>query len=472
MKLQQLRFVVAMVRHNLNVSQTAEALFTSQPGVSRQIRALEEELGVELFERRGKQIVSLTEAGERVVQLATEVLQGVDSIRTTGREFANPNVGELAIATTHTQARYVLPPVIEHFRDRYPHVALRLHQGTPAQIAEMLAGGDADLAISTEGSHLDDCVLLPCYRWNRSLLVPDGHPLQRIHRLDGVTIEALGQYPIVTYTFGGRCGARRDPPGNGPGVATAALSAWRHCAQETGGEDPTRAASWCPLGVSAEVEMNHFSRIANCLEWMAEHQANQPTLDDVAAQMNLSPAHAQRVFKQAVGLSPKQFILALTHERSRQLLAENETVLDAALTTGLSGASRLHDLFVNVEAMTPGEYRNGGARNQTGTRLVADQVFNGNGRRSLSLLLAGTPFQIQVWRALIELPDGARARLCFFVRSLVRLARWHFGTRNRFYRSRTSIRPSSGHTARALVRATRRSPRLHQSIASPVRRER
>jgi len=202
MKLQQLRFVVAMVRHNLNVSQTAEALFTSQPGVSRQIRALEEELGVELFERRGKQIVSLTEAGERVVQLATEVLQGVDSIRTTGREFANPNVGELAIATTHTQARYVLPPVIEHFRDRYPHVALRLHQGTPAQIAEMLAGGDADLAISTEGSHLDDCVLLPCYRWNRSLLVPDGHPLQRIHRLDGVTIEALGQYPIVTYTFG------------------------------------------------------------------------------------------------------------------------------------------------------------------------------------------------------------------------------------------------------------------------------
>ncbi len=207
--------------------------------------------------------------------------------------------------------------------------------------------------------------------------------------------------------------------------------------------------------------MNHFSRIANCLEWMAEHQANQPTLDDVAAQMNLSPAHAQRVFKQAVGLSPKQFILALTHERSRQLLAENETVLDAALTTGLSGASRLHDLFVNVEAMTPGEYRNGGAglavdwgvhgtplgdmvvcqtdrgvaglafvtdtteqtlsdftarwpgaqlnRNQTGTRLVADQVFNRNGRRSLSLLLAGTPFQIQVWRALIELPDGARA---------------------------------------------------------------
>ncbi len=203
MKLQQLRYIVAMVRHDLNVSQTAEALFTSQPGVSKQIRALEDELGVELFNRRGKQIVSLTDAGERVVELASDVLQGVESIRTVGRELANPNVGELAIATTHTQARYVLPPVIAQFREAYPHVSLQLHQGTPSQIAEMLAGGDVDFAISTEGqAHFEDMALLPCYRWSRAVLVPDGHPLHRLHRLDGITVEALAQYPLVSYTFG------------------------------------------------------------------------------------------------------------------------------------------------------------------------------------------------------------------------------------------------------------------------------
>ena len=191
-----------MVRHNLNVSQTADALYTSQPGVSKQIRALEEELGVELFERRGKQIVSLTEAGERIVSLANDALNAVEAIRTAGREFANPHVGELSIATTHTQARYVLPPVVEAFREAYPHVALRLHQGTPAQIAEMVLSGDADLAISTEGAqHFDDLIQLPCYRWNRSLLVPSGHPLQRLNALDGLTLEAVSQYPIVTYTF-------------------------------------------------------------------------------------------------------------------------------------------------------------------------------------------------------------------------------------------------------------------------------
>lgn len=203
MKLQQLRYIVAMVRHNLNVSQTADALHTSQPGVSKQIRALEEELGVELFERRGKHILRLTDAGDRVVALATDVLKGVESIRTAGSEFANPHVGELSIATTHTQARYVLPTVIKSFREAYPHVALKLHQGTPAQIAEMVVGGDADIAISTEGdAHFDDLVQLPCYRWHRALLVPEGHPLQRLDALDGVTLEALSQYPIVTYTFG------------------------------------------------------------------------------------------------------------------------------------------------------------------------------------------------------------------------------------------------------------------------------
>lgn len=203
MKLQQLRYIVAMMRHDLNVSQTADALFTSQPGVSKQIRQLEDEIGVEIFQRSGKQITQVTPAGERIIEIATSVLQQVEDIRTVGREHANPNVGELRIATTHTQARYVLPPIIEKFRDRYPHVVLHMHQGTPAQIAEMAASGQVDFGIATEGMGLfADLVMLPCYHWHRAILVPEGHPLQKIDALDGLTLEALSTYPLITYVFG------------------------------------------------------------------------------------------------------------------------------------------------------------------------------------------------------------------------------------------------------------------------------
>lgn len=203
MKLQQLRYIVAMLRHDLNVSQTADALYTSQPGVSKQIRLLEDEIGVEIFQRSGKQITQVTPAGERIIEIADAILQQVEDIRTVGREHANPNVGELRIATTHTQARYVLPPVIEQFRERYPHVVLHMHQGTPAQIAEMAAGGEVDFAIATEGMALfSDLVMLPCYHWHRAILVPEGHPLQKIDALDGLTLEALATYPLVTYVFG------------------------------------------------------------------------------------------------------------------------------------------------------------------------------------------------------------------------------------------------------------------------------
>jgi len=202
-KLQQLRYIVAMMRHDLNVSQTADALFTSQPGVSKQIRLLEDEIGVEIFQRSGKQITNVTPAGERIVEIADAILQQVEDIRTVGREHANPNVGELRIATTHTQARYVLPPVIEKFRERYPHVVLHIHQGTPAQIAELAASGQVDFAIATEGMSLfADLVMLPCFHWYRAILVPVGHPLQKIDALDGLTLEALSTYPLVTYVFG------------------------------------------------------------------------------------------------------------------------------------------------------------------------------------------------------------------------------------------------------------------------------
>lgn len=211
MKLQQLRYISAMLRNNLNVSETADALYTSQPGVSKQIRLLEEELGVEIFRRSGKQIVSVTEAGEEIIALANDILGKVDGIRTVSREYANPNIGDLRIATTHTQARYVLPPIVKQFSARYPRVNLQLHQGTPNQMAEMLGAGVVDMAIATESmQEFQEFVALPAYRWYRSLLVPPGHPLHKLHKLGSLTLQALAQYPLVTYVFGFNDGSRLD----------------------------------------------------------------------------------------------------------------------------------------------------------------------------------------------------------------------------------------------------------------------
>ncbi len=203
MKLQQFRYITAMLRHNLNVSETAEALYTSQPGVSKQIRQLEDEIGVEIFQRHGKQIVALTPAGEEIVPLAQQALNLVESIRAVAREHADPNFGELRIATTHTQARYVLPAIIEQFGQRYPRVNLQLHQGSPAQIAEMLDGGEVDFGIVTESPELfAEMILLPCYHWRRAVLVPRDHPLHKVHKLDGLSLQAVASYPVVTYVFG------------------------------------------------------------------------------------------------------------------------------------------------------------------------------------------------------------------------------------------------------------------------------
>ncbi len=200
MKLQQLRYIWEVARHQLNVSQTAETLYTSQPGISKQIRLLEDELGVEIFVRSGKHLTEVTPAGKVILGMAANVLRQCESIKQVALEFSDDQRGTLSVATTHTQARYRLPSVVSAFIRRYPEVRLQMQQGSPQQIAAMVADGSVDLAIATEAlEHYSDLILLPCYRWNRSIVVPKGHPLTRVPR---VAISDLAQYPLVTYTFG------------------------------------------------------------------------------------------------------------------------------------------------------------------------------------------------------------------------------------------------------------------------------
>jgi LysR family cys regulon transcriptional activator len=200
MKLQQLRYIWEVAHHDLNVSATAQSLYTSQPGISKQIRLLEDELGVEVFARSGKHLTRVTPAGASIIATAGEILRKVESIKQIAQEFSNEKKGSLSIATTHTQARYVLPEVISSFIKRYPEVSLHMHQGTPMQISEMAADGTVDFAIATEALELfGDLIMMPCYRWNRCVVVPLGHPLSRLPKL---TLQALAEYPLVTYVFG------------------------------------------------------------------------------------------------------------------------------------------------------------------------------------------------------------------------------------------------------------------------------
>lgn len=200
MKMQQLRYIVEIVNQNLNVTEAANALYTSQPGISKQVRALEDELGIEIFERNGKHIKSITPAGKKIVAIARELLVKAQGIRAVADEYTQPNHGVLRIATTNTQARYMLPKVVERFSKQYPDVSLHIHQGSPTQIHDALILGEVDLAITTEAPYLfDDLIQLPCYLWNRSVIVKPDHPLTSVKNL---TIEELGKYPLVTYTFG------------------------------------------------------------------------------------------------------------------------------------------------------------------------------------------------------------------------------------------------------------------------------
>jgi LysR family cys regulon transcriptional activator len=200
MKLQQLRYIWEVARHDLNVSATAEWLYTSQPGVSKQIRMLEDELGVQIFLRTGKQLTAVTPAGEAIIALAGRILAETDNIKRIAKEHSDHRRGSLSIATTHTQARYVLPPVIKAFSAKYPEVSLHMHQGSPMQIAELASKHNVDFAIATEALELfDNLVMLPCYRWNRSIIVPPGHPLTGLKKL---TLQAVSEFPLVTYVFG------------------------------------------------------------------------------------------------------------------------------------------------------------------------------------------------------------------------------------------------------------------------------
>jgi LysR family cys regulon transcriptional activator len=200
MKLQQLRYLAAIVENDLNITAAAERLHTSQPGVSKQLKQLEDELGFPIFLRQGRTLTRVTPAGKRVIDRALKILKEVQSIKRLAEEQKGDGRGSLSIGTTHTQARYVLPPVIRKFRERYPDVELHLHQGTSEQIADMAARDRIDFAMNTGSQELfTNLVLLPCYRWHRRIVVPQGHPLSHEPK---ITIEILSKYPIVTYVFG------------------------------------------------------------------------------------------------------------------------------------------------------------------------------------------------------------------------------------------------------------------------------
>lgn len=225
MNLQQFRYVTEVARRGLNVSEAAAALHTSQPGVSKQIRALEEELGAAIFVRQGRRFTAITDAGREIVAALDRILAEVANLKAVGEEFAHHARGNLAVAVTHTQARYALPSVVTAFKKRFPDVKLKLLQGNPHQLARMVLGGEADLAIATEA--LDDypeLVTLPCYSWHHCVVVPAGHALAKVRPL---TLEAIASYPLVTYdpTFAGRTALDRAFAARGlePEVALSAL---------------------------------------------------------------------------------------------------------------------------------------------------------------------------------------------------------------------------------------------------------
>lgn len=204
MNLHQLRFVREAVRQNFNLTEAAKALFTSQPGVSKAIIELEEELGVDIFTRHGKRIRGLTEPGRAVLGAVETIMQEIESLKQIGKEFAAQDSGSFTIATTHTQARYSLPKVVQAFVQKYPKVRLSLLQGNPRQVADMVLKDQADLAIATESiADVDGLISLPCSQWEHVVVVPPEHPLLRIKP---VTLEEIAKYPLITYdaAFAGR----------------------------------------------------------------------------------------------------------------------------------------------------------------------------------------------------------------------------------------------------------------------------
>lgn len=199
MNMQQLRYLHEVNKQGLKISSAAEALYTSQPGISKQIRLLEEELGIEIFVRNGKRITAVTEPGKAILEIVERILHDTDNLRQVSAEFRTQDSGTLTIATTHTQARYALPKVVQQFIRRYPKVKLELHQGNPTQIAEQVLSGEVDIGIATESLALyDELVTLPCYEWHHCVITPPKHPLLDEEPL---TLEKIAKYPIITYDF-------------------------------------------------------------------------------------------------------------------------------------------------------------------------------------------------------------------------------------------------------------------------------
>lgn len=200
MNFQQLRIVRETVRQNFNLTEVAEALFTSQPGVSKHIKDLEDELGVELFNRKGKRLTGLTEPGKELISIVERLLLDAQNIKQIADQFTQKDEGQLVIATTHTQARYVLPRVVKQFKDAFPKVHLVLHQGSPEEIVSLLQTGQADIGIATEALEgADQIATFPYYQWHHAIIVPEEHPLEAVKNL---TLEQIAEYPIITYHEG------------------------------------------------------------------------------------------------------------------------------------------------------------------------------------------------------------------------------------------------------------------------------
>jgi len=197
MNFQQLRYVREAVRQNMNLTEVANALYTSQSGVSKQIKDLEDELGIDIFVRRGKRLTGLTEPGRAAHVLIERMLLDAENLRRVARQFADEDSGHLVVATTHTQARYALPKVVQQFREVFPKVHLALRQGSPQQIAQSIVNGEADIGISTEAlDRYPEIVTFPCYSWHHVVVVPKSHPLVDC---TNVTLEAIAAYPVITY---------------------------------------------------------------------------------------------------------------------------------------------------------------------------------------------------------------------------------------------------------------------------------
>lgn len=218
MNFQQLRSIREAARRGYNLTEVANVLFTSQPGVSRQIRELEDELGVEIFERNGKRLTGLTEPGRNIVQIIDRLLLEAENLRQAGQEFSGERNGTLTVATTHTQARYALPRVVQSFRAGFPGVRIALQQSSPEHIAEWVISGKADIGIATEGlSQFEDLVSFPCYRWSHVIVVPEGHPLAALKR---VSLQDLADYPLITYDVGFTGRGHIDDAFKQAGIAT------------------------------------------------------------------------------------------------------------------------------------------------------------------------------------------------------------------------------------------------------------